>query len=102
MKVKNYLKEAKDSTLKELNFKTMFKDFSEAKGLGRVIPGINIVSKTLSLYDGLNECLAASSIIKKQIVEHSDYEKDIFRSKAIMPCLELKMSFGLCCRFISG
>lgn len=74
MKVKNYLKEAKDSTLKELNFKTMFKDFSEAKGLGRVIPGINIVSKTLSLYDGLNECMAASSIIKKQIVEHSDYD----------------------------
>lgn len=55
LKVKNYLKEAKNSALEELNFKTMFKDFSKAKGLGRVIPGINIVSKTLSLYDGLNE-----------------------------------------------
>ena len=33
----------------------MFKDLSKAKGLGRVIPGINIASKTLSLYDGFNE-----------------------------------------------
>ncbi len=55
LKVKDYLKEAKSSALKELNFKSMFKDFSKAKGLGRVIPGINIASKTLSLYDGLNE-----------------------------------------------
>ncbi|MCI5942169.1 MAG: hypothetical protein MRZ40_06315 [Ligilactobacillus animalis] len=55
LKVKDYLKEAKSSALKELNFKSMFKDFSKAKGLGRVIPGINIASKTLSLYDGFNE-----------------------------------------------
>lgn len=55
LKVKDYLKEAKSSALKELSFKSMFKDFSKAKGLGRVIPGINIASKTLSLYDGLNE-----------------------------------------------
>lgn len=55
MKLKDYLKEAKSSALKELNFKAMFKDLSKAKGLGRVIPGINIASKTLSLYDGLNE-----------------------------------------------
>ncbi len=55
LKVKDYLKEAKSSALKELSFKSMFKDFSKAKGLGRVVPGINIASKTLSLYDGLNE-----------------------------------------------
>ncbi len=55
MKLKDYLKEAKSSALKELNFKAMFKDLSKAKGLGRVIPGINIASKTLSLYDGFNE-----------------------------------------------
>ncbi|WP_304976443.1 T7SS effector LXG polymorphic toxin [uncultured Ligilactobacillus sp.] len=55
LKVKDYLKEAKSSALKELHFKAMFKDFSKAKGLGRVIPGINIASKTLSLYDGFNE-----------------------------------------------
>lgn len=55
LKLKDYLKEAKSSALKELNFKAMFKDLSKAKGLGRVIPGINIASKTLSLYDGFNE-----------------------------------------------
>ncbi|TGY52047.1 hypothetical protein [Ligilactobacillus murinus] len=55
LKVKDYLKEAKSSALKELSFKSIFKDFSKAKGLGRVVPGINIASKTLSLYDGLNE-----------------------------------------------
>ncbi len=55
LKLKDSLKEAKSSALKELNFKAMFKDLSKAKGLGRVIPGINIASKTLSLYDGFNE-----------------------------------------------
>lgn len=55
LKLKDYLKEAKSSALKELSFKSMFKDFSKAKGLGRVVPGINIASKTLSLYDGFNE-----------------------------------------------
>ncbi len=55
LKLKDYLKEAKSSALKELNFKAMFKDLSKAKGLGRVIPGINIASKTLSIYDGFTE-----------------------------------------------